>query len=201
MKNKILIIITIAFFLIVNTTYFWEGKLGLLAFPVLLILVVVYITLLVVFFRHLYFSIKEKFENKHRLVILSILIVVIISTFLKPKGLVDFDSVSGNDLFVASKEGGGNCTTTLKLKENNKFRVRIVCFGVNEIRGTYKIQNDTVSFKYNESEASENYFYKYAVIKQSKYNNKKRVIEFTKVTSSMDTIRSEFSIRKNELWR
>ncbi len=200
-KFKGLLITTIIFFLLVNTVYFWEGKLGLVAFPVLLILVVVYIGLLVVFFRHLYFSIKEKFENRSRLVILSILIVVIISTLLKPNGLVDFDNLSGNDLLVASKEGGGNSTTTLKLKENNKFRVRIVSFGVNEIRGTYKIQNDTISFKYNESEASENYFYKYAVIKQSKYNDKKRVIEFIRVTSSMDTIRSEFSIRKNELWR
>jgi len=201
MKNfKVLLVITLIFFLLVNSIYFWEGQLGLLAFPALIVLAIVYIGLVVSLFRHLYYSIKERFENRARIIILSVLTVVIASTLIKPKGIIDFDNLTGNDILIASNEGGGNCSTTIKLKENNKFRVRIVCFGVHEIRGTYKIENDTIFFHHTESEASEKYFYKYAVLKQSKYKNKIRVIEFIKVTEAMDTIRSEFSIRKNELY-
>ena len=200
-KLRGLLIATIIFFLLVNTLYFWEGKLGLLALPVLLILVAVYITLIILFLRQFYFSIREKFENRSRIVILSLLAVVIISTFIKPRGIIDFDNLSGKDILVASKEGGGNCNTTLKLKENNKFKVRIVCFGINEIKGTYKIENDTIFFKYNESETSRKYFYQYAVLKQSKYKINSRVIELIRVKESMDTIRSEFGIRKNEFER
>lgn len=200
-KFKGLLITVIIFFLLVNTVYFWEGKLGFLAFIVYLILIVIYIGLFVICFKHLYFSIKEKFKNKPRLIILSILIVVLISTFLKPKGLIDFDNLSGNDLLIASNEGVGNCTTTLKLKDNNKFRIRIICFGVNEIKGTYKVLNDTIFFENKESEVSQNYSYKYAIIKQSKYEINKLVIEFSQVISSKDTIISEFSIMKNELWK
>ena len=144
MRNKGIIITTLVFFLLVNTTYFWEGKLGLIAFPVFLIFVIVYIGLVVGFLRQLYFAIREKFKNKQRLVILTILVTVITLTFFRPHGFIDFDKLQGADLLVASREGGGNCTTTLKLKESNRFIERSVCFGVKEIKGTYRSEERRV---------------------------------------------------------
>ena len=49
MKQKVLIIATAVFFLLVNTSYFWEGKLGFYAMPVDLLLVVYYVVLAGVF--------------------------------------------------------------------------------------------------------------------------------------------------------
>jgi hypothetical protein len=199
MRNKGLIITTLIFFLLVNTTYFWEGKLGLIAFPAFLILVVVYIGLVIGFIRQLYFAIREKFNNKQRLLVLTILTVVITLTFFRPHGFIDFDKLQGDDLLVASREGGGNCTTTLKLKENNQFIERSVCFGVTEIKGTYEIKNDTIYFKNVELGRHENEFYKFAVIRQSKFSNKKNVFDLVRFENYTDTIGNELWITKNEL--
>ena len=199
MRNKGIIITTLVFFLLVNTTYFWEGKLGLIAFPLFLILVIVYIGLVVGFLRQLYFAIREKFKNKQRLVILTILVTVITLTFFRPHGFIDFDKLQGADLLVASREGGGNCTTTLKLKESNRFIERSVCFGVKEIKGTYMIQNDTIYFENVELGCVENEFYEYAVIKKSRFNKDSTSLELVRYRNVNDTIGHELWITKNEL--
>ena len=66
LKNKGLIITTIIFFLLVNTTYYWEGKLGLFAFPVFILLAGVFVGLVISFIRQIYFLIKERFSDKQR---------------------------------------------------------------------------------------------------------------------------------------
>jgi len=199
LKNKGLIITTAVFFLLVNTTYFWEGKLGFLAFPAFIILVAVYVRLLVGLFRQIYFAIKEKFKDRQRLLVMSILIIVLTLTFFRPEGFVDFDKLQGADLLIASREGGGNCTTTLKLKENNRFIERSVCFGLTEIKGTYKLINDTIYFQNVKRGRNEKEYYKFAVIKQSKYSNEKEVVDFVRYTNSNDTIEFELLITKNDL--
>jgi len=68
LKNKGLLITTIIFFLTVNTTYYWEGKLGVFAFPAFLILAVIYLGLGIALLRQVYLLVKEKFSNKNRVI-------------------------------------------------------------------------------------------------------------------------------------
>jgi hypothetical protein len=198
LKNKGLIITTIIFFLLVNTTYYWEGKLGILTFPAFLILVIVFVGLFITLLRQLYFATKEKFKDKQRSYKIALLTVVLTLTIFRPFGLVDFDKLNGADILIATREGGGNCTTTLKLKENYEFRQRDVCFGVTEVKGMYKISNDTIYFETSNFNRGKNEYYDFAVIRPTKYgmeDNKFDLVLFNK----NDTIGHELYVIKNEI--
>ena len=97
----------------VNTTYYWEGKLGLFAFPAFLLLVVIYAGLGITLVKQLYFLIKEKFVDYQRLLKVGLLTIVLVLTFYKPFGLIDFDKLEGGDILIAEREGSANCMTTL----------------------------------------------------------------------------------------
>src|SRR5262245_33920223 len=139
MRRKALLLTTIIFFLLVNTTYFWEGKLGMLAFPAFLLLVMVYGILLIALAWQLFQAGKEKFSDRSRLLIIVSLTAVLALTYFMPAGLIDFDILEGEDLLVAEREGTANCMTTFRFKEHLTFRERTVCFGVDEVKGTYHI--------------------------------------------------------------
>ncbi|MVZ65372.1 hypothetical protein GQF61_05855 [Sphingobacterium sp. DK4209] len=111
MKNKGLLLTIIIFFLIVNTTYYWEGKLGFFAFPAFLILVIIFLGLGVALTRQIYFLIKEKFTDKKRIIIIGLLTLVLLLTFKKPFGLIDFDKLEGGNVLIAKREGSANCMT------------------------------------------------------------------------------------------
>ncbi|MGX7686025.1 hypothetical protein ACWA1C_02575 [Flectobacillus roseus] len=198
MKNKGLIITTIIFFLTVNTTYYWEGKLGLFAFPAFLILVVIYLGLGLALIRQIYFAVKEKFADKTRLINIGLLTIVLTPTFLKPFGLIDFDKIEGDNILIAEREGAANCMTTLKLKDNFTFSERSVCFGVTEIKGNYHLQNDTIYFDNVSLGRHENEFYQFAVVEQSKFNKDGKHFDL-KLYKLTDTIGHELRITKNEL--
>lgn len=195
MKNKGLIISTLVFFLIVNTNYFWEGELGLYAFPAFILLVIIFFVLVFMLFLQLISAIKEKFKNKKRLLTIGLLTVVLILTFLRPNGIVNFENLQGNDLLVAQREGVANCMTTFKLKENNRFSEINVCFGVTKISGEYIIKNDTIFFENIEYGRHENEFYEFAVIKPSKINPDK--FDLVRFKNKNDTIGHELGILKN----
>jgi hypothetical protein len=199
LKNRGLLITTIIFFLIVNTTYYWEGKLGLFAFPVFLILVIIYFGLAIAFIRQIYFGIREKLKDKSRLLIILLLTLVLTLTFFKPFGLLNFDELEGENVLVAEREGAANCMTTLKLKDNFTFRERNVCFGVTEIKGNYHLQNDTIYFDNVSVGRHENEFYKFAVIKPSKFNKDGKHFDLTRYKSLTDTVGHELWITKNDL--
>ncbi len=199
MKNKGLIITTIIFFLTVNTTYYWEGKLGLFAFPAFLILVVIYLGLGLALIRQIYFAVKEKFADKTRLINIGLLTIVLTLTFLKPFGLIDFDKFEGDNILIAEREGAANCMTTLKLKDNFTFSERSVCFGVTEIKGNYHLQNDTIYFDNVSLGRHENEFYQFAVVVQSKFNKDGKHFDLKRYKSLTDTIGHELWITKNEL--
>ena len=199
MKNKRLIITTIIFFLIVNTTYYWEGKLGLFHFPVFLILVVIYFGLGLALIRQIYFIIREKFTDKTRLINIGPLTIVLTLTFLKPFGLIDFEKLESDNILVAEREGSANCMTTLKLKDDFTFSERSVCFGVTEIKGEYHIQNDTIYFDNVSLSRDENEFYKFAIIEPSKFDKDGKHFDLTRYKSLTDTIGHELWITKNEL--
>ena len=199
MRNKVLIIITIVFFLFVNTSYYWEGKLGLFAFPSIILLILVYIILGISLIRQFYLAVKEKFQGKLRLITIGLLALVLITTFLRPNGLVNFDKLKGNDILVAEREGAANCMTTLKLKDDYTFTEKNVCFGVTETTGKYHLKNDTVFFdNVNVSRHLEEY-YSFGVVKISKYRKDGKHFDFVRFKSRKDTIGHELWITKNEL--
>jgi len=189
----------LVFFLLVNTIYYWESKLGLLAFPAFLFLVLVFLVLLIVLLRQFFFAIKEKFADKQRLLIIALLTIVLGLAFLKPAGFIDFDKFEGNDILVAQQKGAANCMTTFKLKENNKFTEKSVCFGVTEIKGDYKIINDTIYFKNVQLGRGENKFYMFALVRPSKYNKDNKHFDLVMYKDLKDTTGHELWITKNDL--
>ena len=183
----------------VNTTYYWEGKLGLFAFPAFLLLVVIYAGLGITLVKQLYFLIKEKFVDYQRVLKVGLLTIVLVLTFYNPFGLIDFDKLEGGDMLIAEREGSANCMTTLKLKDDFTFRERNVCFGVTEIKGNYHLQNDTIYFDNVNVGRHENEFYEFAVIKPSKFDNSKFFGDLIRYKDLLDTIGHELWITKIEL--
>ena len=99
-----------------------------------------YFGLAIALLRQIYFSVKEKFKQNHRFILIGLLTTVLLLTYFKPLGIVDFDKFEGTDILIAEREGAANCLTTLKLKDDYTFRERIGCFGVSEIKGTAKFK-------------------------------------------------------------
>jgi hypothetical protein len=199
MKKYRLIIATTIFFLILNTSYYWEGKLGLFAFPSFILLILIYIGLGISLFRQLYLIIKEKFDNKLRLITIGLLVFVLIITFLRPNGLINFDKFEGGDILVAEREGAANCMTTLKLKDDYTFKERNVCFGVTETIGKYHIKNDTIYFDNVNIGRHINEYYSFGVVKPSKFSKDGKHFDFVRYKSLTDTLGHELWITKSEL--
>ncbi|MDI3319267.1 hypothetical protein [Pinibacter soli] len=199
MINKELLITTIVFFLIVNTTYYWKGKLGLFAFPAFAILVLVYFGLAIALLRQIYFAIKERLADKKSFFIIGLITIVLALTFFKPFGLINFDRLEGDNVLLAEREGAANCMTTFKLKDDFTFKEQNVCFGVTEVSGKYHLQNDTIYFDNVELGRHENEFYKFAVIKPSKFDNSKILGDLIRYKDLTDTVGHELWITKNEL--
>ncbi len=185
--------------MLVNTTYYWEGKLGLFAFPAFLLLVVIYVGLGIALARQIYFLIKEKFVDYKRFLKVGLLTIVLVLTFYNPFGLIDFDKLEGADILIAEREGSANCMTTLKLKDDFTFRERNVCFGMTEIKGNYHLQNDTIYFDNVNVGRHENEFYEFAVIKPSKFDNSKFFGDLIRYKDLLDTTGHELWIIKNDL--
>jgi len=199
LKNKGIYITAIIFFLLVNTTYYWEGKLGLFAIPAFVLLVAVYFGLAIALLRQIYFSIKEKFKQNHRFILIGLLTTVLLLTYFKPLGIVDFDKFEGTDVLIAEREGAANCLTTLKLKDDYTFKERIGCFGVSEIKGTFRVANDTVYFDNVQLGRHEESFYKFAVIKPTKFDNPKILGDLIRYKDLTDTVGHFLWITKNDL--
>lgn len=168
MKYKKLIPAATVFFLLINTSYFWEGKLGAFAFPVFIGLMIFFFVLVILWLIHTSKCMQEKCKSKSRIGVIAVLSIVLITTAIKPYGLVNYDRLYGKNLLIAQREGSAHCTVTLTLKENGTFRERHVCFGVREIRGSYEIRNDTVFFKMPKNARNPKFSYAFALIMPSR---------------------------------
>ena len=199
MKNKILLLTTFILLLIVNTTFFWEGKLGFFAMVLSLILVIVYGVLIISLLYQIYLAIREKFKSTQRLISISIVAVLLGLIYFKPDGIINFEKFQGKDLLIAEREGAANCYTTLKLKENSKFIEKSICFGVSEIKGKYSIKGDSIFFSDVQLGRDKSEYYQFAVIKQSASENKKIIGELKRFMNHGDTLPHELWITKNEL--
>lgn len=195
LKNKTLITITIIFFLIVNTSYYWKSNLGFITLPISLILFLIYLGLCFVTIRYIFFAFNERFKNKNRIFSIVLLLIVLTLTFIKPFGMIDFEKFESKNVLIAEREGVAGCSMTLKLKENKKFTAKSVCFGMTETIGSYNIKNDTIYFYDVELGRDENEFYKFAVLKPSKINH----FSLLSFQSKNDTIGHGLKVTLNEL--
>lgn len=165
--------LTSILFLIINTSYFWEGELGLFFLIVVVIAFVIYFLLFIEVIRQLYISIRDKFREKRRNILLLFMLSCLALIAIKPKGLINFENLlEGEDKIFAQAEGVASCTTTLKLKTDENFIYESVCFGIDRIKGKYTIKNDTVYFN-----SRKNFEYRYGIIDKNKtmielYRNK-----------------------------
>lgn len=69
-------------------------------------------------------------------------------------------------MLVAQREGSANCTTTFKLKDDFTFREKNICFGITEVKGIYRISNDTIYFDNVKRGKQEDVKYEFGVIEE-----------------------------------
>ncbi len=167
MKQTKLLYATIIFFLIVHTAYFWKGKLSIVAFPVLALLLLYFLILVYYTVWDLVCLLKSKVKERHKIVQVFACIFMLTLTVLFPQGIFNFEKLEGKNLLVAIREGSANCTTSLYLRENRKFLFRSICFGIEETSGAYNVSNDTIYFTKSTTSNWGREFYAFGVIKQN----------------------------------
>ncbi|MDD2799404.1 MAG: hypothetical protein PHV20_12500 [Bacteroidales bacterium] len=172
--------------------------LNLFAFPVFFALIIVYIFVGIQLIRLVFLAFKERFADKVKNISIIISLVSMTLIFIKPNGIIDFDKLQGKDLIIAGSEGVANCTTTLKLKENNNFIFRSVCFGLTDIKGTFIKRNDTIFFEEKSILINNEDFYKFGILKRN--NNKGNKSEtFILYLNQKDSIGYPLSVFQNTL--
>jgi hypothetical protein len=197
-KNYPTLITAIIFFLILNTLYFWESKLGGYAMALALLLIIVGGVLAISLIYQLYLAIKEKLANRKRLISIVGISAVLILSFFYPYGLINYEKFGAKDVLIAEREGAANCYTTLKLKANNKFIEKSICFGVSEVSGEYSIKGDSIFFSNVRSGRGENEYYQFAVVTRSDFQNQKILGELKRFKNYNDTLPYGLFITKNE---
>lgn len=187
-----------------TTSYYWEGKLGLFTFPVLVILVIIYLGLGISLFRQTYLLIKEKYTVKSRLINISTITLVLILTFSKPfvflKNfyLMEFVDIESGNVLVANRYCESKRIETFKLKSNFTFSEKNVYFGVLEVHGTYRISNDTIFFDNVKRGKQEDMQFEFGVIEELEtYTELKYALKLYK--DNNDTIGFNYYITKNKL--
>ncbi len=199
MKHKGLYIATIVFFFLVNTTYYWEGKMGMLDMITFLLLIIYFLVLTLLLFGQAFFAIREQLKNRQRLFLIGLLTVVLCLSYFYPYGLINFDKFERDSLLIAQREGAANCMTTLKLRDDMIFIERNVCFGVTETTGTYSIKGDTIFFENVSLGRNESGFYEFAVIKKREIKSEQYLGDLIRYKNYSDTSGIALWIIKNEL--
>lgn len=200
LKHKRLFIATTIFFLLVNTRYYWEGKIGIFSLVAFLLLILCFLVLTFLLIIHTYFSIREKFRNRARLFLIGFMTIILGLSFFYPSGLINFTRFERPSVFIAQREGAANCMTTLKLIDDKTFTERNVCFGITETTGTYNIKGDTIFFENISSLGRyENKYYKFAIIKNRENKGKKYFGDLIRYKDYSDTTGVALRIIKNDL--
>ena len=76
-------------------------------------------------------------------------LLVLVTTALFPRGIIDFRKFEGPNLILAVYKGVANCTTMLEIKKDNRFIQRSICFGVDEFSGRYELKGDTITMYFD----------------------------------------------------
>lgn len=186
-----LVIVTLLLFLLINTSYFWEGMLGVFAMPLTLVFIITFLVLVFQVLRQIYLSIKERSRDKQRIYRIALVIVLLTLMILRPLGLINYRIFESENIFVAEREGVANCMTTLMLKESGRFKMRSVCFGVDEETGAYTFNKDTLKLNYASFRGGNDGF-KYGILDTAKKS-------LTLYRTAADTLPYPLFVRKNEL--
>ena len=195
-NQKIVIALTLAFFIMVNTSYFWYDNL-----IIYLVLVIVYILLVFIFLIKLYTISRQSVFT------ICLMGVILILTTLKPSGLINFHKLLNTDLLNAKKEEAPHSKTFFKLKGNHKFKETISYFGLTEINGNYELKGDTILFhniiitnadnlKRIKLEREINGYYKFAIIEPEKFSSGE-IVGKLKMYKNPHSIPRELWITKN----
>lgn len=147
-KIKILAIITAILFLLINTNYFWQSLFGEWIMLVWVIMVITFIYLVISALSQIFLTIREKLKFKQRVYLLSFMLPILVLIYLKPFGIIDFYKFEKEDKLTAYQVSTANCSVTLKLKDDNRFLIRNVCFILSEEDGKYILKKDTIKFDY-----------------------------------------------------
>ncbi len=163
------------------------------------LLILYFLVLTVILLGQAFFAVREKLRNKNRLILIGLMTVVLALSFLYPSGLINFDKLERDSIFIAQREGAANCMTTLKLRDDKTFIERNVCFGVTETTGTYNVKDDTIFFHNVSLGRHESDLYKFAIIKSRETKSEKYLGDLVRYKDHSDTTGIALWIIKNEL--
>jgi hypothetical protein len=163
MKKRLIIILSIIFFLLVNTSYFWKKLPGLWDFLIIGILFLGFIVLTIILIIQIVKLIRNKFSKRITIINCAILTITLILTIIFPFGILDSNKFEGKNLIFAQYEGVANCTESLKIKEKNRFIQSSVCFGKDDYSGNYEIRGDTIKLFYDKKSSFDSK-YAYGII-------------------------------------
>ena len=197
MKPKTSIILFLGFFLLVNTQYFWEQNLGMAAMIVMTISIGAFFVLGMIVVLQLFKLLRK--ENRRIPRIISVIIggFVLLTTYIKPYGLIDFKQFEPETKLEANRTGGGNCNQKIKLFMDQTFTERSRCFSTSTTKGNWKLLNDTIYFSNVRKGATVDEYYSMAVIKQS--NTSSSIESLHRFRDENDSTGHEIWIYKNEL--
>lgn len=173
MKKRLIIIFTIAYFLFVNTSYIWEKLPGLWDIALTGVFFLSFIILVIILIIQIVKMIKSKFSIRITIINCILLTTILTLTIIFPLGIVDFMKFEGPNLILAQYEGAANCTTTLKIKDKNRFIQRSTCFGIDEYYGNYRIDGDTIKLYYDKKSSFDSKFAYGLIILDSIHNDEK----------------------------
>lgn len=198
LKNKRILIATIVFFVLVNTSQLWEAKIGIFAMVILPLLLIYFLVLSIILLGQLVKAFSEKFQESKRRIVIAIMSFVLITSFIFPNGLINYEVFGSKIVLITQREGAANCLTTLKLKANYTFIETSTCFGVTETNGNYSVSGDTIFFENTADDRHESSFYAFAIIKKESEVNPS-LAQFVRYKSKSDTVGVPLLITKNEL--
>jgi hypothetical protein len=198
LKYRGLIISAILYFLFANTWLFWDKYIGIASVPAFMLAIGFFIIFAFIAAWHFTHASAEKFKNKPRVILLSVLSSVLIITYFQPVAWI-YSKMPRDELLVASKEGAANCNTTFVLKSGHRFSETNVCFSITEVQGEYEQKGDTLLFKNVKLGRGVTEYYKFAVIKEKESPNKKLVGDFIRYRNFGDTTGDVLWITKKNL--
>jgi len=141
---------------------------------IILLLIITIVVLVLIGIYQAYQYLSEEQKINFRLINISLIAIISILTYFKPLGLIDFKKFEGENILYAMREGVANCTTSIRLKEGNRFKKTSICFGIDHFWGDYEIVNDTIKFYYDRT-SEENEQNDFAIMQVSGENSDKRL--------------------------
>jgi len=179
--------------LIINTQYYWEQNIGFIVIIFITINFILFISLLILVVVHL-INLSKKEDRLWRIASVVIGIFVLLTTYIKPYGIINFEKFESKPILRASSTGGGNCNTQFKLYANNTFVEKQRCFSISTTKGNWKLLNDTIYFSNVRIGVGIDEFYEFALIKKS--ISSESLVRFK---DNFDSIGNKLWIHENEL--